>query len=546
MSSPTHDAVPAVSAAPPRPSPSPTRLERALLLTSSLIVGLTAALPRMPPSADLAQHEFILAALRGLGDPQRFPSPPYEYALYSANQLFVYGAWLLALALPVDLAARLAFAAVVAALPLLAGRAARHAGRSPLLGVVAAPLALGFAYRWGLCAYLLGVCVLLAALPDLDALARAPDARRALRASAWAATLALAHGSSSVLLLTFTAVTLLEGRRSLRAAAWVAAPAACGIAVFALGWALFQSRVRGDTSSPSGYGIALSVRPGIVLWSLFGPLDGWVGVALPALCALGLALLARGAGGGVHARYARTGALCAAQFFLWPNEFGGAGLLFHRFALPAALLLGLALPSVTPRPRWRAALLLVAPLAMSAALWPLTRVVDRAWRDLDAVIARIEPGSAVASLDLAEIPAAMHVFGGAAARAVALRGGVTNNDFSHLPQFPARTAPDRVWSRARLRLMQPERFVPALDFQRFRYVIVRTTRRHDLAALTRAMAPEGRLVVRSGRWMLYASQLALQPLAAPEPPEPRPLPSDLAARITALGVAFPFPRLPSR
>jgi hypothetical protein len=45
------------------------------------------------------------------------------------------------------------------------------------------------------------------------------------------------------------------------------------------------------------------------------------------------------------------------------------------------------------------------PLAMSAALWPLTRVVDRAWRDLDAVIARIEPGSAVASLDLAEIPA---------------------------------------------------------------------------------------------------------------------------------------------
>ncbi|MFO0628216.1 MAG: hypothetical protein U0325_21765 [Polyangiales bacterium] len=535
-----------MSAAPTETAPGPRRLEGALLLAASLIVGLTAGLPRMPPSADLAQHEFILAALRSMGDPQRFPSPPYEYALSSANQLFLYAAWLLTLVLPVDLAARLALAAVVAALPLLAGRAARHAGRSPLLGVVAAPLALGFAYRWGLCAYLLGVCVLLAALPDLDALARAPDGRRALRAAGWSAALALAHGSSMIFLLTLTAVTLLEGRRPLRAAALVAAPAAGGFAVFALGWALFQSRVRGDTSSPNGYGIALGQRPGIVLWSLFGPLDGWVGVALPALCALGLALLVRGAAGGVHARYARAGALCAAQFFLWPNEFGGAGLLFHRFALPAALLLALALPSATPRPRWRASLLLIVPLAMSAALWPLTRLVDRAWRDLDPVIARIEPGAAVASLDLAEIPWAMHVFGGAAARAVALRGGVTNNDFSHLPQFPARTAPDRVWARARLRLMHPERFVPALDFRRFRYVIVRTTRRHDLAALTRAMAPEGRLVLRSGRWMLYASQLPLHPIAAPEPPEPAPLPPDLAARIAAQGVAFPFPRAPVR
>jgi hypothetical protein len=129
---------------------------------------------------------------------------------------------------------------------------------------------------------------------------------------------------------------------------------------------------------------------------------------------------------------------------------------------------------------------------------------------------------------------------------VALRGGVTNNDFSHLPQYPARTTPDRVWARARMRLMRPERFVPALDFQRFRYVIVRTTRRQDPAALTRAMAPEGRLVLSSGRWVLYASQLPLRPIAAPEPPEPSPLPPDLAARIAAQGVAFPFPQLPAR
>ena len=48
------------------------------MAASSLLVGLVTAVPRMPPCADLPHHELILGALRGLGDPQRFPSPPYE------------------------------------------------------------------------------------------------------------------------------------------------------------------------------------------------------------------------------------------------------------------------------------------------------------------------------------------------------------------------------------------------------------------------------------------------------------------------------------
>lgn len=531
-----------MSEPPPREVPRPPRAELALVGLSSLLVFLATAIPRMPPCADLPHHELILGALRGMGDPARFPSPPYEYALYSANQLFFYLAWLLALVMPVDLAARLTFAAVVAALPLLTARAAVHAGRSALVGVVAAPLALGFAFRWALCGYLLGVCVFVGALPVLASLAREPRVGRALRASAWAAALALSHGSSSIFLLTLTAVTLLERRRPLRDLALLVAPAASGLAVFALGWAVFQSRVRGDTSSPSAYGIALSVRPGVLLWSLYGPLEGWASVALPTLAALSLGVLARGATGGVHRRYAITAALCLAQFFVWPSEFGGAGLLFHRFTLPAALLFALSLPSASPRPRWLGALLLAGPVAMVAALAPLTRVVDRAWRDLDAVIARVEPGSTLASLDLAEVPFTMHVFSGAGARIVGLRGGVTNSDFAYLPQYPARLAPDLVWSRTRMRLLQPERFIPALDFRRFRYAVVRTTRRQDLGALVRAMAPEGRLVLHAGRWLLFESQLPRVPLAAREPPMEAPLPPDLAARIAAQGVRFPFPR----
>ena len=64
--------------------------------------------------------------------------------------------------------------------------------------------------------------------------------------------------------------------------------------------------------------------------------------------------------------------------------------------------------------------------------------------------------------------------------------------------------------------------------------------------LARAMAPEGRLVARSGRWMLFESALALRPIDAREPVDPRPMPPSLAARIHAMGVRFPFPRVPIR
>ncbi len=524
------------------PGPSSLRRDAVLVAFASAIVALAAGIPRMPPSADLPHYEFLIAALRGLGDPSRFPSPPYEYTLSITNQLFVYAAWLLSFVLPVDLAVRVLFAGVIGAMPALAARAAWHAGRSPLVGVVVAPLSLGFAYRWCLSAYLLGLCLLLAALPDLRALQREPTPHRALRGIGWAALLGFAHGSSIVLLLTLTLGLAMQRGRRLRDLGLLMAPVLGGLVVFAIGWITFRARVRADTSTPLGYGIGLAVRPGLLPWTLFGPLDPWAMYTLPLMLAAGMGALRRGARVTLDRPLFMAAALCFVQFFLWPNEFGGAGLLFQRFTLPAVLFLVLALPSVSPRSHFFAGSFLALPVVMVVALWPLTRITHYAWRDLDAVIARVAPGSAVASLDLAEIPWAMHVFGGAAARVVALRGGVTHSDFSYLPQFPVRTRQDYLWARTRVRLMHPQDFIPTLDFQRFRYVVVRTTRRHDLAALTRAMAPEGRLVLRSGRWMLYASTLPVLPLTAREPDLPPRRPPSLGARIAAMGVSFPFPR----
>lgn len=522
------------------------RREGLVVGVAALLASLPVALARMAPSADLGQHELMVAAMRDFGDPVRFPASVYQLSLGNANQLFFLVAWPLSYVVPVDALCRALLALLVAAVPLLAARAAHHAGRSPLVGAALAPLALGFAFRWSLISYLLGFVLFLGAMPALDRLAREPSPKAAARAALWAVALALAHGSAAFLLATLTAATLVTARRPWRAWALIAAPATVSLAVFGASFLRFQSQVVRETSTPGGYGIALAARPGLLLWSLYGPLDPWAHLAVPALLALGLVALARTSPTDgtprIDRRLGLTAALCLAQFFAWPSELGGAGLVFHRFALFAAALFALSVRT-TQRPltALRGAVAMAGLAAMLVALGPLMRIVDGAWRDLDRVIARVEPGSAIAELDLVEVPYTLHVYGAAVARVVALRGGVTQNDFTIAPQYPVHRHPRAAWYRTRERLFWPQSFMPAADFRRFRYALVRRSRRHDTAVLDRAMAPEGRLVAHEGRWSLYESTLARLPLDASEVPLPTPAPETLRQRIAAMGRPFVFP-----
>lgn len=531
---------------PPAP---PTRAERLVPWAAALVVALPVVVSRMPPAADLAQYELVLAALRDLGDPPRFPSSLYQLDLGGSNQLFFVFAYPLSLLLPVDLVCRLLLGVFVGTLPLAVARAARHLGRSPLLGAVAAPLGLGFAFRWGLVSYLLGVVLFFLALPAFDRLARTPRAAEALRASGWALLLALAHGSASVFAGTALGVLALAHRHSLPRRALVLVPAAVSTLVFGLSFAVFQVRTTAYTTTVGQSVIAVGRRPPLFLWAAFGALPGARMHLVEAVTALALALLvARGRRASpppsVDPRLAAIAALFVAQFFAWPSVGGGAGLIFHRFALVALVFGALALPT---RGGAGAALGLTAlapGVAMLLAMLPLFRRVDASWRDLDPLIARVAQGSAVVELDLVEPPLVLSVYHHAHARVVALRGGRSYDDFLVLPHYSVRMRPALTWMRTRDRLAWPQDFIPSADLTRFRYVLVRLGRAHDPATLVRALAPEARPVARSGLWMLFESRLPRVPIDAPESWPARPAGATLEQRLRALPGPFRLPSVP--
>ena len=549
-----------VSAAPTRAAPvlacrameaatSSRAVERYAPWIAGALVALAVALPRMPPAADLPQFEMIAAALRDVGDPRRFPSSVYVRSMGSANQLFFLLAWPLSYLIAVDVLVRGLFALVLGLLPVLTARAARHLGVSPLVGVVVAPLALGFGFRWALVAYLVGVTLLLAAVPDLEQLARAPTPRRALRGVAWGVLIGLAHGSSAVFLATLLGALALCARPPWRRLPWVAAPAVAALAAFALGFVQWQQRLTPATATVGHRDVAFTARPALVAYAVWGPLASPWSYALPALFALGVVALGLGRWGRAPRAPASramllTAAALAAQFFLWPSELGGAGLVFHRFAMPAAVFLALGLAGGGGAGVGRALASALGLAAMLAALHPLIASVDRAYRDLDRIIARVAVGAAVVELDLVEPPYVMSVYTHAHGRVVALRGGRSQDSFALLPQFMVRLRPECAWLETRERLRWPENLVPAVDLTRFRYVLVRHARRHDPALIDRALAPEARLVAREGRWSLYETTRPLRPLDEPDRPTSDVHGETLGQRVRALGGVDVFPRLP--
>lgn len=59
-------------------------------------------------------------------------------------------------------------------------------------------------------------------------------------------------------------------------------------------------------------------------------------------------------------------------------------------------------------------------------------------------------------------------------------------------------------------------FEPAFDLRRFRYVLAWTVPGQD-DDVARALAPEARLLARSGGWLLFESTHAVESVLGPEP-----------------------------
>jgi hypothetical protein len=519
------------------------------------IAGVLLATPvvafRYPPMGDLPMHEALVSLLLRLGDTSFEPSGLYQLNLGPPNQLFHLAAAALALVVPTDLACKLVVAAAVAATPVAGARLARHLGTSTWSGLLVAPLALGFAFRWGLVGNVVALPILLASLPALDHYTRAPNARRGAIACLLAVLLYAAHESAIVVYAVATAI--FAWRRPVALAhvlARLAPVGTCGLLVAINVWLAgrFGTPVRVGTFGPLGQ--RLPGVPGV----LFG--SGPAAIALFALYALAFGtfvaarLRARPAQQGPPSetwierhRFVLLGAACAVLYFTAPLTFGGEGaalpptLIYQRFLPTACALFAVALaPPATAIPA------LVARVAAGAAVagllvtaLPTFVEAARAFEALDRLIARIAPASAVAQLDLTpRPPSRVAPIPGAAGRVLAERGGRLLFSFASVPASIVVGTPQTQWNEPMLRMVSdPTAFCPAHDFRRFRYALVRlaTTDPRLGAAVVLAMEPEGQLVDTAGEWLLFESSLPVAPPSSPDMALPVPAPASLRDRL---------------
>lgn len=515
------------------------RFERYAPWLAAALVSFPVALSRQSPSTDLAHFEMLLATMAGYGDPTRFSRALYRLDLGNANQLVFALAWPFAKVLPAALVLRAILTAIVAALPLAAMRVADHHGRSRVVAALTASLALGFGFRWGLVAYLLGVALFLLAWPGFDDLARAPTPARAAKASLWCAALAAAHLSTSFFVAPAIAILAAGRRFDLRGTALRLAPLTVTLCLSA--W----SARRFDERASAAFRLAREMSFGLK-GRLYQAPFGLLGIrgetvyapfALFALAALVLARDARDAAARPdddeaaprwqrlvwRHRLALVSLSLLAQWVVWPTTWHGAGLLHLRFLTPAAVFALLAL--APPRDRSSAvssALSVLSPAAVVLALAPLFAESSEGFRALDRLVPLVAPGSAVAELNLTESPGSLSLFNHAHAHVVAVRGGRSDQSFAALPQYPVAFAPNVEWTRTSERLVEPLNFIPSVDFRRFRYVLVRLPEHEMLAPLATAMAPWGAAVASCERWTLFESRVPVSPTTAPEEPLPMP------------------------
>jgi hypothetical protein len=517
--------------------------------TVAWCAGVLLALPvvalRYPPMADLALHESLVSLMRHFGDPHWLPPGVYALSFGPPNQLFHFVAWALSLALPTDLACKLVVAAAVVATPVAALRLARHLGTTPWSALLVAPLALGFAFRWGLVGNVLALPVVLASLPVLDRFVRSPSPRGAV-ASAGIMVLAYATHESALLALATAALTMtlaeargIRGRPKAMLVRIAPLATAAALAAFYAWWGR-HLKAPSILAVSDAFGAGPAARLLDVPGVLFGPIEPaarYGSLALYAAAVAAFVVARRRAGRGADMRFALVGATWGVLYLAMPLAFGGSTLLYQRF-LPlslAVLFVALAPPEATSMRPLVPLLGATVPLATLMVALPGFGTADRAFRDLDPILARVAPCSAVAQLDLTpRAPGPIAPVPGAGARVLAARGGRLLFSFTDAPTSPVTMLPAHQWNEPVLRMVRdPTQFRPAHDFRRFRYALVRLA--PEYVALTpvvvAVMAPEGKLVAESGEWLLFESMLPVDPIDSPDVPLPLPAQESLRERL---------------
>ncbi len=417
----------------------------------------------------------------------------------------------------------------------------RPCGCLPHGGARRSPLALGAFVDFGFVGNLLAFGILLASLPSLDRVARSPSPRAAARATATLVLLYAAHDSA--LVIGGLSIAILSLGRPLldRSSVWRAIPVLAG-AGLALGEEVIAVHRSGANLSglpriiDLGFDQRLRDLPEALL-GLHGaqatrPACAAIGGALVVLAIEGLwrwrAALARAVTRDLYDdhRFLALGAALLAGYFVAPFAVTGAMWINARFLGPAVAVVGVALaPTLPRRPSWRVLAFACGAMVLVVALVePGMESTAKFYEDLDGIVPAIAPGSAIAPLDLAfggGIPAndLVLIASSAAARAASERGGRMAFSFTQAsPIPPVIVAPGHRWDESFLRLAGDMLALePSRDLRRFRYVLALAPP-GQAPRLEAALAPEARLVARSGWWILFESNEDVGSLLAPEEP----------------------------
>jgi hypothetical protein len=231
---------------------------------------------------------------------------------------------------------------------------------------------------------------------------------------------------------------------------------------------------------------------------------------------------------------------CLFLYFAMPAHLNGATHVAERFFPPgAAILLLVGAPrSASGFPRLTKLVLATIPLVVVLAGLPQYAFSTRIDAQLDEVLQHIEPGSAVANLDLnaqsseMAFHPAMH-----ATRVLSARGGRVLLSFADSSIAPIIIEPKYQWSEALVRNnVHVGLFRPSFDLRRYRYVLL-CTLHPAIASLAPALfSPHAELVATSGPWILLRSTIWDIPPVSPDSRSPHPRPETLEDRIRDLGL----------
>jgi len=528
------------------------RAERAVVWVAAAAVSLPILSFRYPPMLDLPQHEAIVGLLRHFGDPSFAPPGLYVLNLGHGNQLFHFLALALSYVVPLDWACKIVVAATIVANVVLAGRLAAYRGASRWSALLVVPAILGWLFLMGFAHDLLGMALLVGALPALDRHCERPTVRGALAVGALTLLLHFAHDSAMVVFagaaLLFAAVQPLDARGTpLRVAPFSFALA---IELADLRWMAPMNDPAIDAVPTVFIPVAhkLSTIP-IILLGRYAP---WLVYPMFALCVVAVVWMiverTRAEGEPVprfgraflrRYRFELFAAGAFAGYLVFPSTLHGASLLYQRFLAPAYVLVVVLAPprdgSMGATPRVLAAL---APVLTLAALWPVFQDSSATARALDRIFSHVREGSAVALVELDPVdPARVYLPSGASSRVLAVRGGRALPSFTESPNAAVMTNRAVRWDETMLRLSK-HRFIPSHDLKEFRYVIVHTAFDGTAVLAKLALAHRAKLRAVSGEWLLFESTAEVAPVVSPEAPLENPQAPTLLERIAEVYAAW--------